>query len=314
MSPVQALLPRRFAWTAALLLFAALPASTEAASRLCRQIEATLAGDGGISRIYDRAIEAQMGEMGIVQRRLREQGCRAWRLGGSGCAALSASLEQMRLNLDKLQRARAAAAGSRAERARLRAALAANGCTEPRETKPKPVEAKAEIPPPSPSAVETSAAASKIRFSRPAGSSSVCVRLCDGYFFPMTRTTAPVDDQSNCEASCPAAPMEVFYRDSRAGEEAMTSAATGQPYGELRTAFQFRDGRTPQPTGCGCSRVGGKPATDPAAGTPMRDSLEGGRGSDEARGERRVRVVGPAFLPDPEEARGLQAPDPTSAR
>ncbi|RVD49639.1 DUF2865 domain-containing protein, partial [Mesorhizobium sp. M2D.F.Ca.ET.140.01.1.1] len=42
---------------------------------------------------------------------------------------------------------------------------------------------------------------------------TVCVRTCDGYFFPMSNAASYGDferDQKNCESSCPGTDMRVF--------------------------------------------------------------------------------------------------------
>ncbi|WP_292306645.1 DUF2865 domain-containing protein, partial [Mesorhizobium sp.] len=73
---------------------------------------------------------------------------------------------------------------------------------------------------------------------------TVCVRTCDGYFFPMSNAASLGDferDQKNCESSCPGTEMQVFYTrgmDDDAGN--MTSSATGRPYSELPTAYLYK--------------------------------------------------------------------------
>lgn len=295
----------------ALLLLVAPLAEAEAASRLCRQIEASLAGGGGSGGAYDRAIAAQRAAIDETRRRLHAPACNGWGRAGAACGALTAALPKMQANLRTLRAKRAGMGVGKAERVRLRAALAANGC---RGAAPRPVEAKAAAEP----AVAENAGAPPdspaIRFARPAGARSICVRVCDGYFFPMTPTRAPVDDQSNCEAACPGTPMEVFYRGG-GGDASMSSAATGGAYRELGTAFQFRDGAVEQAPGCGCNRIA---ARLPMQSTDeMRKTLAGAPAVQPAAmpaSERKVRVVAPAFLPDPEAAIDLRSPAPSGDR
>lgn len=300
-------------WAALLLAVSVCGAGAEA--RSCRQLQVSLAGTGGggkAARSYDRAITAQQAAIAETRRRMQAPGCVGWGRSDSACGALVAALPKMQANLRKLRAGRAGMGSGKAERARLRASLEASGC---RGGSPKPVEVKATAEPPAPDALATAPESAAIRFTRPAGASSVCVRLCDGYFFPMTRTRAPVDDQTNCEAACPGTPMEVFYQSGGADEAAMSSAATGDAYRKLATAFQFRDGAVRQPEGCGCNRIAadaGSPAT-----SEIRKTLLGAPAFEPAAlpaQARRVRVVAPAFLPDPEEAIDLRAPAPSADR
>jgi hypothetical protein len=171
---------------------------------------------------------------------------------------------------------------------------------------------------------------------------TMCVRTCDGYFFPMSNAATLGDfqrDQKNCESSCPGTEMQVFYSRGLDGDSAdMTSARTGHPYGELPTAYLYKrtDISVPQ---CGChaaagdfSIVGGASVTGPrgdaravsssivsfpAPAAPKKPAGE--ENPDTAvspepkeiplsEEKRNVRVVGPTFLPDPRAAIDLRAP------
>ena len=112
----------------------------------------------------------------------------------------------------------------------------------------------------------------------------------------------------------------------------MVSAGTGEPYASLPTAYLYRDAAMSHPQGCGCnpvknfSIIGGETArpaepVEPASPLPVvvpqepsepQAQANGQSGPDvesvkpkpappplAASGERRIRVVGPVFLPDP---------------
>jgi hypothetical protein len=85
---------------------------------------------------------------------------------------------------------------------------------------------------------------------------TVCVRSCDGYYFPISYSTVPSrfpDDARACQRECPAADVSLYtYRNP--GED-MNSAVSisGQPYTALPTAFQYRKQLTPA---CSCRRAG----------------------------------------------------------
>jgi hypothetical protein len=63
-----------------------------------------------------------------------------------------------------------------------------------------------------------------------------CVRTCDGYFFPLIKSTRATRQQS-CEMACPSATMEIY--DGATIESARNRK--GQRYSALPVAFAFRD-------------------------------------------------------------------------
>jgi hypothetical protein len=85
---------------------------------------------------------------------------------------------------------------------------------------------------------------------------TVCVRSCDGAFFPISFATVPArfpDDERTCKALCPAAEATLYsYRNP--GED-MTSAVSinGQPYSSSPNAFRYRQEFNPT---CSCKAPG----------------------------------------------------------
>jgi len=81
---------------------------------------------------------------------------------------------------------------------------------------------------------------------RGGGNQPVCVRLCDGYFFPVNYEGAKGNDryEEACQASCPGTKTEVYFMPRGAD---LTSAATarGQRYAALENAFRYRKQRDP---------------------------------------------------------------------
>ena len=78
----------------------------------------------------------------------------------------------------------------------------------------------------------------------PAGTyRTVCVRTCDGYYFPISYSTVPnrfADDQRACQRQCPAAEA-VLYSYRNPGEDINQAVSlNGQPYTELPNAFRYR--------------------------------------------------------------------------
>jgi hypothetical protein len=85
---------------------------------------------------------------------------------------------------------------------------------------------------------------------------TVCVRSCDGAYFPISFATVPGrfgDDERTCKALCPAAEASLYsYRNP--GEDMNSAVSTsGQPYTSLANAFKFRTEFNPS---CSCKAAG----------------------------------------------------------
>ncbi|MGQ7794482.1 DUF2865 domain-containing protein [Faunimonas sp. B44] len=72
---------------------------------------------------------------------------------------------------------------------------------------------------------------------------TLCVRSCDGYYFPVSFATGRENftrDLDACQALCPGTRVDLFYHPNPGTEsEAMVSLA-GVPYSELPNAFKYR--------------------------------------------------------------------------
>jgi hypothetical protein len=85
---------------------------------------------------------------------------------------------------------------------------------------------------------------------------TVCVRTCDGGYFPISFATVPgrfPDDEKTCKALCPAAEANLYaYRNP--GEDMNQAVSTsGQPYTSSPNAFRFRQEFNPS---CACKATG----------------------------------------------------------
>jgi hypothetical protein len=85
---------------------------------------------------------------------------------------------------------------------------------------------------------------------------TVCVRSCDGAYFPISFATVPgrfPDDEKSCKALCPAADATLFtYRNP--GEDISSAVSiNGQPYTALPNAFHYRQEFNPS---CACKAAG----------------------------------------------------------
>jgi len=85
---------------------------------------------------------------------------------------------------------------------------------------------------------------------------TVCVRSCDGGYFPISFATVPTrfpDDEKSCKALCPAAEANLYaYRNP--GEDINQAVSvSGQPYTSSPNAFRFRQEFNPS---CSCKATG----------------------------------------------------------
>jgi hypothetical protein len=97
---------------------------------------------------------------------------------------------------------------------------------------------------------------------------TLCVRLCDGYYFPVSFSTLPNHFQRDaevCQQQC-AAPAELFYHQNPGGAvEQMISYSGQQPYTSLKTAFRYRKEFV---QGCSCKQAEYNPNLEKKADVP----------------------------------------------
>jgi Protein of unknown function (DUF2865) len=121
---------------------------------------------------------------------------------------------------------------------------------------------------------------------------TICVRLCDGYYFPVSFSTLPEHfdrDADACQSKC-AAPVELYYHPTpgsgsmstptsgsapTGGVEQALSHKTKQVYSTLKVAFLYRNKFLP---GCSCKQAeylpsgGTERRADAAAGAPTQSA------------------------------------------
>ncbi|WP_108395813.1 DUF2865 domain-containing protein [Devosia submarina] len=72
---------------------------------------------------------------------------------------------------------------------------------------------------------------------------TVCVRLSDGYFWPISYATLPdyvVNDAQTCQASCTTTPVALYFYDNPGQEPEQMRNEYGEPYTALPSAFKYR--------------------------------------------------------------------------
>jgi len=257
---------------------AAQPGQPAPPNPMCPRLEAQLASiDRGASsgdpakddqiRRYQDAANKQQSELDRVTSQAKRQGCDSsgffslFSGQSAQCGPVNNQIQQMRANLDQitnsLERLRTGGGADRDNQRRsVLTALAQNNCG------PQYAAAAAQGP---------GNFLNNLFGGNPAGQSSapsadlgpqsgtyrtVCVRTCDGAYFPISFATVPgrfPDDEKTCKALCPAADATLFsYRNP--GEDINNAVSiNGQPYTALPNAFRFRQEFNPS---CACKAAG----------------------------------------------------------
>jgi hypothetical protein len=91
----------------------------------------------------------------------------------------------------------------------------------------------------------------------PAGNyRTVCVRTCDGFYYPISNSASPTrfaEDEKLCRQSCPATEAVLYAFRSPGGDINQAMSVSGQPYTALPNAFRYRQAVD---SSCSCRRPG----------------------------------------------------------
>jgi Protein of unknown function (DUF2865) len=85
---------------------------------------------------------------------------------------------------------------------------------------------------------------------------TVCVRTCDGAYFPISFATVPArfpDDERTCKALCPAAEASLYAYRNPGEDMSQAVSINGQPYSSSPNAFRYRQEFNPS---CACKAAG----------------------------------------------------------
>jgi hypothetical protein len=85
---------------------------------------------------------------------------------------------------------------------------------------------------------------------------TVCVRSCDGAYFPISFATVAArfpDDEKTCKNLCPAAEATLFAYRNPGEDISQAVSISGQPYSSLPNAFHYRQEFNPS---CSCKAPG----------------------------------------------------------
>jgi hypothetical protein len=85
---------------------------------------------------------------------------------------------------------------------------------------------------------------------------TVCVRTCDGFFFPISYSTVPgkfADDEKVCQAMCPASEVALYSHRNPGQDVSQAVSTSGRNYSDLPNAFAYRKAFNPS---CSCKAAG----------------------------------------------------------
>jgi hypothetical protein len=249
------------------------------AGSVCARLEVALnqldygtTGNPDTIRRYDDAIGRQRFELDQAVMQSRRMGCESrggFFLFGSlqrspRCDELTNRIGRMRANLDRmmgeLERLRGGDLPQDARRRQLLAALAQNNCGPQYRTaaaqQPARPRSLFEALFGGPLREESTVEADPLQLPMSGTYRTVCVRTCDGYYFPISYATTPdkfADDEKTCQRLCPAAETALFTHHNPGEEVEQAVSLTGQPYSALPAAFRYRQQLDPA---CTCRGPG----------------------------------------------------------
>jgi hypothetical protein len=212
-------------------------------------------------RRADDALNRQQFKVDKLVAQARRMGCGSWgifsifQVPPRQCGPLSRQIGEQRNILDRMQNRLEQLQGGTAERAARRQsiliALADNGCGQQYRAAARYGQQDGLFGRLFGGNIFTSAPGQMGGTYR-----TVCVRTCDGYYFPISFETTPDgfrQDELTCQRMCPAADVQLYTYHNPGEEVDQAVSLNGRLYTELPTAFQYRKSLTP---GCSCRRPG----------------------------------------------------------
>lgn len=244
------------------LIFAATATRAPAQNIDCRKLRADIAkldNQGSRPNKYASAARKQRAELERTIRHARSLGCDAQPFAFLGapqpaqCPSLNARIRQMEDNLGQLQAAASQTDNSYA-RQQLVARYDAYCRSQPQAAPPEPLRGFFEAlfglgnapvgpGPGAPPVPYESVPPIEAEAPPRGGSQAVCVRSCDGGFFPLDpspRRTDPVYLTDLCQALCPNVEVAVFTRAPSREIKTAVSLNDGMPYMDLPNALAFQ--------------------------------------------------------------------------
>jgi uncharacterized protein DUF2865 len=85
---------------------------------------------------------------------------------------------------------------------------------------------------------------------------TLCVRTCDGYYFPISNQASPArfpEDEQACQRLCPAAEVALYTHRNPGEEVGQSVSLAGRSYRDLPAAFRYRQALD---SSCSCRKPG----------------------------------------------------------
>jgi len=266
------------------------PPNQAASNPVCVRLEGQLAilnrgaadpARADLIKRYEDAAAKQQADLDRTLAQSKRQGCEgggffALFTGRSPqCQPLNAQIQQMRDNLDHLmsdlERLKSGDADQEGPRRALIGQLAQNNCGPQYRAA-----AAAQGPGGFLDALFGGTIVNPAGDGAPSGTyRTVCVRTCDGYYFPISYSTVPArfaEDQRACQRQCPAAEVMLYTYRNPGEDMSQALSINGVPYTELPNAFHYRKELVPS---CSCRRPGQSWA-DALKGADDSSTLESG--------------------------------------
>lgn len=245
-------------------------ARPQAGGNICLQLEQQLVAEGQrttnpretLARIETeiRQVERQLSQ---AQTQLERGECYEYFLFAKSlrntpsCRTASSNAEQFRRRMGELesQRGQTAASGERRVRDDIVRELARNGCGQQYVTEARRLDSGGFGLWSNDEDGGNRGAGNQFGSLPFATYRTICVRLCDGYYFPVSFSTLPnhfARDSDVCQSKC-AAPVELYYHQNPgAGVDQAISAKGQSNYTALKTAFRYRKEYV---HGCSCKEA-----------------------------------------------------------
>jgi hypothetical protein len=256
------------------------PLYNQGGSQQCVRLEQALAqldsaatgGNPEQTRRYEEAIQRQRFELDQTIVQARRLGCETgggfFLFGQSRppqCETLNNQIGRMRNNLDRMigelgnLRGGSTDMNRDLQRRQLISQLAQNNCgPQYRQASPQPQRPRGLLEALFGSGLREESTVESGPMDLPMGASyrTLCVRTCDGFYFPISFSTSPArfgDDAQTCQRLCPAAETMLFTHRNPGEEVSQAISVTGAAYTDLPNAFKYREAYNPS---CSCRASG----------------------------------------------------------
>ena len=281
-------LARAVALTAGLMLGAqaASAASCSSLKAELQRLEQRSSAQSPAARKWSTAKSQQQKAINAAERDATYFGCAS--TASAKCKGLNGKIKRMKANLAAIERQLAKSGGGSSKNTRrvrqIKASLAKKNCNAPAreaqqrntgaETRPQSFLARIFNPQQhaeQPRVERTSAKtgdreiaavrrqtrSETKRYSLPSGGAfrTVCVRTCDGYFFPVSFSTGKnhfAYDEARCSEICPAAETELYVYRNPGGDQSQMMSLAGNLYSEQPFAYRYKSEFV---EGCSCRKT-----------------------------------------------------------